>query len=447
MSRQAMSATYGSKADKKSMPASSSKARPSRRREAPVDGWQVQSRLFPPLAKDIQNYLERFPIVLEKARPLKAQFRKDLPRDIETLSRQLTNKRASLKLPYWSNPASLSAYLYYFLPWNLIRMCRLLGGLQLPNPASLANPAIIDAGSGPLTLPIALWLAKPEWREIPLHIIAADPSAQALKIGKTIFRELSGPGPWRISLLNSPLDKQPRLLPEILGSNETPFLLTFANVLNELASRHPVRHKDDISEREDKQDSLYERLIGNWQDLAEKSEHLKLLFVEPGTRLGGNAIMQIREAALAENLYASAPCTHNKPCPLLNSGRHGGSLTSAWCHFTFLPIDVPLWLIKLSEAAHLTKQSLSISFLLLQKNAMSQSGEGLPVRALSQPFKAAGIFGEARYGCANCGLAVLENARNVQSGDLVHAKEPRPEKRDSKHGLPVLQPFQTVAKN
>lgn len=40
--------------------------------------------------------------------------------------------------PYWSSPAAVSAYLYYFLPWNLLRLTRLLAALPLSDPRAAA---------------------------------------------------------------------------------------------------------------------------------------------------------------------------------------------------------------------------------------------------------------------------------------------------------------------
>lgn len=97
--------------------------------------WPQVVPLFPPLSAAAREALERLPEALAKVRPLSAAHRRSLPEDVADLSRLLTTERGALNRPYWSSPAFVSAYLYYFLPWNLLRLTRLLSGLPLPDPA------------------------------------------------------------------------------------------------------------------------------------------------------------------------------------------------------------------------------------------------------------------------------------------------------------------------
>ncbi|WP_448339637.1 hypothetical protein AB9L13_12365 [Desulfovibrio piger] len=86
-------------------------------------------------------------------RPLRSAHYRNLPADIEALSRLLTCERSGLYRPYWSSPASTSAYLYYFLPWNVLRLARLFRSLPLPDPRLWLEkgqtPLLLDGGSGP----------------------------------------------------------------------------------------------------------------------------------------------------------------------------------------------------------------------------------------------------------------------------------------------------------
>ena len=91
-------------------------------RPLPPSPWPQAEPLFPPLDADARTALERLPEALHKVWPLNAAHRRSLPEDVAALSRLLTTERRDLRHPYWSSPAFVSAYLYYFLPWNLLRL-------------------------------------------------------------------------------------------------------------------------------------------------------------------------------------------------------------------------------------------------------------------------------------------------------------------------------------
>lgn len=437
--------------DKNRLPARSKTAAPSQCGKAAAcrDGdlaakWHISEELFPPPCRNLEKMLRLFPDALQKARPLKAARKQALANDIRQLSHQLTEARSNLALPYWSNPGLTSAYLYYFLPWNIIRLARLFNGLKLPAPpVRMERPLLVDAGSGPLSLPIALWIAKPEWRKLPIQVLAQDSSRQALNIGRQIFYslgELAGEKAWPINIVNCPIEKLGASAQACKESGAQPWLLTCANVLNELASRSKTRHKEDIPGAEcgeEQKANLYERLLSAWNDIL-REEGLMALFVEPGTRHGGNAIMRLRQAALSAGFHAKSPCTHDGPCPLLGSARHHSSYGSGWCHFTFSANGAPEWLARLSTEAGLAKHSLSLSLLLLERKARHEAAPDLPIRVLSQAFAAQGICGAARYGCSEKGIGVLENAADLPSGSLTTARETGG--KDQKHDYELLAP-------
>ncbi len=88
--------------------------------------------LFPPLTHRIAATLDQgFLRALRGVWPLNRAHRASLAADTAALSELLTVNRAEMRSPYWSSPAATSAYLYYFLPWNLIRLCRLFSGLEM----------------------------------------------------------------------------------------------------------------------------------------------------------------------------------------------------------------------------------------------------------------------------------------------------------------------------
>ncbi|MCL2237856.1 MAG: rRNA methyltransferase, partial [Treponema sp.] len=133
------------------------------------------------LETECQKTINTIPALIEKTFPIPAKFRSKLPSDIAELSRLLTNKRGDRSLSYLARPNFLSAYLYYFLPWNLFRLCLLIPTLNIK---LSANDSITDFGCGPLTFVSALWIARADLRNVPLEINCIDRSSQAMEAGK-----------------------------------------------------------------------------------------------------------------------------------------------------------------------------------------------------------------------------------------------------------------------
>ena len=120
-----------------------------------------------------------------------------------------------------------------------MRLTGLLPGLDLPAPVCDAETpvTIADLGSGPLTLPIALWLSRPDWRAVPLTLVCVDTVPRPMEMGRSILEhmaKLSGePLNWTIRLVRSPLMQSFREL-------RSPYLLMAGNVLNELKDKPGV---------------------------------------------------------------------------------------------------------------------------------------------------------------------------------------------------------------
>lgn len=394
--------------------------------------------LFPPLPFGVCSALKALPRAINDILPLRTAHKRDLPLAVEELSLRLTSERNSLNRPYWSVPRLTSAYLRYFLPWNIIRLARLFAGLPLPAPQPLiwneqAEEAdneslprlLVDVGSGPLTLPIALWMAKPEWRDLPLTVLCIDAAPQPLDLGKKLFIALAGEhSPWRIITRRAPLDALPRELRTIRG---VPWLLTAANVINEI----PVK----TGEFNDERFAAIAAVAAHFC----QSPDASALFVEPGTRLGGKNMVSLREQALEAGLQPVAPCPHRGVCPVQES--------RSWCHFTFDIEGAPAWLLELSRQAHLSKDGLSMSFMLLQNGATTEphaehtSASSIEsVRIISAPFVIPGMWGSARYACSERGLVLLTDALSFPSGALVEALWPDDPKQDKKSGAFILAP-------
>ena len=448
--------------------------------------WPAARALFPPLSAETQRILDMLPEALTKVWPLNTAHKRSLPDDVAQLSRLLTTERAGLARPYWSSPASISAYLYYFLPWNLVRLTRLLASLPLADPRAVApqggEALLVDVGSGPLTLPLALWLARPEWRSAPVRVLAMDTSSQPLELGKTLMEvlgELTGQPVWPVRVARAPLDQVVRqAAPLLSGGRARPWLVSAANVLNELRfgkkrsrGASAIEDEDEFDSldaegmdidgnpaageadgekpegcREDRLDSFLESLSPLFDHADSRGEATagspapvgpSLLFVEPGTRLGGSTIMRLRQLAVDGGLTALAPCTHQADCPLLRG--QGGR---TWCHFTFGSEGAPLWLEDLSQASGLGKSGLSLSPLLLaaMPEAEAQTSGSLPVRVLSAPFLVPGLAGRARYACSGKGILLLENAECLASGDELTVSIAAGAPRDRKSGALQVSP-------
>lgn len=399
------------------------------RRDAPGKRalhWHTTSSLLPESGHEIRAILEKLPAALERVWPLSRIHRRELPRDIRDLSELLTCHRSGLKYNYWQRPAAVSAYLYYFLPWNLVRLCRLLPALPLAQPVlreSLA-PLLLDAGSGPLTLPLALWISCPSWRTAPLSLLALDAIKQPLELGKALLEAVAkenGYDLWPIKYATGAVEALARLAPchNQAGAPLYPLLVTAANVLNELGMD---------------QENSPERLLAAWEPLWQAGA--QLLFVEPGTRLGGSTIMAIREAALESGLDPLSPCTHSNPCPLSSSERKG--FQASWCHFVFAASGAPEWLLKLSRKAGLYKTSLTLSPLLLSKQESQAPRGALPCRVISRAFPVQNM--PCRYACTPAGLTLLPDSKNAVSGSLCLAVLPPQPAKDARSGAVILEP-------
>ena len=383
--------------------------------------------LFSPLDAFCRSALAQLPKALDAVMPLSRSHRADLPEAIRDLSAMLTYERSGLRRSYWSAPRYVSAYLRYFLPWNLVRLTALLPGLDLPAPVCGAETPVLiaDLGSGPLTLPIALWLSRPDWRAVPLTLVCVDTVPRPMEMGRSILEhmaKLSGePLNWTIRLVRSPLMQSFREL-------RSPHLIMAGNVLNELKDKPGV----SVDER------MADLAVAVGRALHPEGT---ALFVEPGTRLGGTLTAKLRETALEEGLTPVAPCPHLGPCPLLETRER------RWCHASQLAV-APAWLADLARYAKLPKDSLSLSFMQLRPESEAgpsvrtplfpaMAPNGVVARILSDAFPVPGM-GHARYACTEEGFAIIPAAGDIPSGALVACRRPASPRKDAKTGAVEL---------
>ncbi|MDR3343597.1 MAG: rRNA methyltransferase [Treponema sp.] len=395
--------------------------------------------LFSPLSAEIRRVMDRIPVLIDELFPLPGRFRAGLPRDVAELSRLLTSGRGDRSESYLGKPPLLSAYLRYFLPWNLYRLCRLLPALPL---SFSDGDALTDLGSGPLTVPLALWISRPELRGVPLEFRCLDRTGAALDAGKKLFYALAGnASPWVIKTIHASLGAP------VHGPKAA--LVSAVNLFNELCWDIPHTNSRALVRVADKNARLLSAL---------SAETGAILVVEPGIPRSGEFITALRTSLHAHQRSPRSPCPHTGPCPFPggNGAPPGGK--SKWCHFAFETQDAPPSLLKLSALAGLPKERGTLSFLLAGPsekepatgNTAGSTGkeqpgiarEALPVRIISDPFPVSqGLYG--RYGCSTKGIILVTGEKapieQQESGTLREFILPSPEKRDPKSGGVIVR--------
>ncbi len=381
--------------------------------------------LFPVPGPSLQEGMASLQDAVARAFPLKAKHRGALPGGIRRLSAFLTVERENLPRDYMARPEYLSAYLNYFLPWNIYRQGRLLQGLLLDLPE---GAHVLDLGCGPLTFLQSLWLARPHLRERGLVYEGVDRSEPALKAGREVFAALGGvvdAGGWQV--------KTGRRLSE--KGRPAVDLLVAANFINELAAEGGPRRPDP--EEASPEDQLLER----WEQ--QVREDGAILVIEPAMRNTARRVTKLRQAALRRGWRVAAPCPHDRDCPMTGTG------SRPWCHFNFPAAGAPDWLLKFSRKVKLPKENSSVSFLLLQRGEHCRvqvapmpgmARQDVAVRVVSETFPLPGGR-KGCYGCSAKGLVLLAGGANQdhpEPGVLLKAAWPQRAEKDRKSGAWLL---------
>jgi ribosomal protein RSM22 (predicted rRNA methylase) len=381
--------------------------------------------LFPPLDPQLKPCMDELLKTIEKTFPLPRRFRPGLPKDVAELSALFTSRRYERNLSYLGKPNNLSAYLRYFLPWNVYRLCRLLPSLKLE---LKTGDVILDLGSGPLSFVLALWFSSPELRELPLEFFCIDQTPSVLEAGRKIFNAITSPeGPtdninektkWKIRTLRGELGRNGHILidrkitrPEKICNGKATALVCAVNVYNEIYWELSPADKDGLRDLAEQNS----RLLGSC------GKNCSVLIVEPGIPRSGAFISSLRSSMIEQGFDIISPCSHNESCSFPGEGKG----KPKWCHFSFDTDDAPTTLHKLSNAAGISKERAVMSFLFARNSSQietqKKSRNSTEVRVISDMFPVGALYG--RYACSALGpvLATGSKAKmeTIDSGSLI----------------------------
>ncbi len=384
--------------------------------------------LFASIPVDSAKVLLDFDSVVQGVRPLSSKQHQMLPKDIRNLFHLLTDERGERRCGYMNETAALSAYVRYYQWWNLVRLTRLFSGLAKDVLHVPQEGICLDMGSGPLTVPIALWLACPHLRKKKLTWYCLDTSQTALSLGEDLFLSVAARTaqvegvtvePWKIIRIKGDIGTPLR--------NKVDFAVC-ANVLNEVvqSSGRPPEY-------------TAKKTIEALEKYAKEGSCV--LVVEPGTPPSVRFLSSFREALIRKGWDLLSPCPHSEGCPM--DGKRGGK----WCHFVFSAQDndIPPKLKKLSELAGLSKDRATLSFVLARygKTNFSEkyNAKDLSVRIASDAIRLPGGR-TGYYGCSKLGLTLLASSQegfSLGSGELVRIKMPPVLVTDKKSGAVLIE--------
>ena len=392
--------------------------------------------IFPPLNKDCTLLLDKMIETVDKVFPLPGRFAGRLKDDVRELSGLLTSQRSERSLSYLGKPNLLSAYLRYFLPWNVFRLCRLVPSL----PLNLINgDLVLDIGSGPLTFILALWISCPDLRNTSLEFIALDSTPKVLDAGKKLFDALAPESKWKIRTMRGKLLRNSFLLsrngreihlpPGKITDGKPIALVSAVNIFNEIYWELSPADRSGQCKLVEQSARLLAACAGNGT----------ILVVEPGIPRSGEFISGLRSSFLAEGFDIISPCPHDGTCAF--PGGIEGKTKAKWCHFSFITNDAPPKLLKLSEAAGIPKERAILSFLMAAKTTSDEnldskehSGPATMLRIVSDYFPVGKVFG--RYACSEQGPVLITGIKDkieeLDSGSCIslHIRE----RRDKKSG-------------
>ena len=384
-------------------------------------------KMFKSLEKNENSILENFDDILQNIKPLSSKQLYQLPNLIKELSHQLTDERSSRHNGYMNQTVMLTAYSRYFMWWNLFRLTNLFRGFPKNCFDFLKDDDYcLDLGSGPLTIPVALWLSRPELRKKKLTWYCTDISQTALSLGEEIYLSVvaktlaneTETQPWKIIRVKGELGTEIR--------NKASFV-TCANMFNEL-------YYDTAKPLEEQAKKYTNTLISY------ATEKSMILVVEPAFPRSSRFISLTRDALIRKKFSIISPCPHTKECCM--DGRKGGK----WCHFVLDTSFAPKKLHKLSDKAGLPKDRASLSFVFAQNFEENQNDE-LKIRVVSDMIKLP-QNATGRYACSRLGLTLVKSnfasSKKFDSGSLISTEEATNKiessaKIDTKSGAKIIE--------
>lgn len=384
-------------------------------------------KMFKSLEKNENSILENFDDILQNIKPLSSKQLYQLPNLIKELSHQLTDERSSRHNGYMNQTVMLTAYSRYFMWWNLFRLTNLFRGFPKNCFDFLKDDDYcLDLGSGPLTIPVALWLSRPELRKKKLTWYCTDISQTALSLGEEIYLSVvaktltneTETQPWKIIRVKGELGTEIR--------NKASFV-TCANMFNEL-------YYDTAKPLEEQAKKYTNTLISY------ATEKSMILVVEPAFPRSSRFISLTRDALIRKKFSIISPCPHTKECCM--DGRKGGK----WCHFVLDTSFAPKKLHKLSDKAGLPKDRASLSFVFAQNFEEIQNDE-LKIRVVSDMIKLP-QNATGRYACSRLGLTLVKSnftsSKKFDSGSLISTEEATNKiessaKIDTKSGAKIIE--------
>lgn len=385
------------------------------RKEFPVKIVKTKNtgkNIFKENDEDTKALLNSFDLIIKDALKLSSKQVASVPKDIRILFYELTNERGSRKVNYLNNPVKLTAYIYHYMWWNLVRISKLIGNLDF----DLKDGDIIaDFGCGPMTLMCAFWIAKPELRSKKLHWYCADISGKALATGEALFNSLFAftnqnagieqTSNWKLTKLNGSFG---------LPLKEKVNLFVSANMFNEIFWDSSI-----------KIDGEAERAARTIQHYLQKNG--AALIIEPGIPLAGEFVSALRKNFIEKKYKIISPCPHVEICPIPGKKMPEQKnikypiASDKWCHFSFYADDAPPKLVELSEVARLEKTRASLSFIYCrekekkEKPVESKKEKKDFLARISSEIIKLGDGKIGRYACSEKGFLLLTEKKEARS--------------------------------